>query len=84
MLFVLFFLLATGNYIYHLEGKRNSVVWISAGIGFAIALGLAAALGYSQNISFKLFVLLCVCIVSFFPGYVLYDSLSTQGPTDPP
>lgn len=75
MLFVLLFLLATGSYIYHLEGKRNSVVWMSAGIGFAIALGLAAALGYSPNISFKLFVLLCVCIVSFFPGYLLCDSL---------
>jgi len=78
MLFVLFFLLATGNYIYHLGGKRSSVVWISAGVGFAIALGLTAALGYSQNISFKLFVLLCVCIVSLLPGYLLYDSLRKE------
>ncbi len=73
MVFVLLLLLAGTIYISDREGKAFPVICITLGIGFTITLALAAILGYSQHISFKIFVLLCIFTVSLFPGYRLFS-----------
>jgi signal transduction histidine kinase len=72
--FVLLLLLTGTIYLSYREGKVFPVICTTLGFGFAITLALVAALGYSQHISFKIFALLCLLTISFFPGYRFFES----------